>query len=418
MRVRVPYFCFLLLLIWTSMQAKESSNLLHDYIKLALESNTEILSAQLAAEASQQDSRLNSALPDPAFMVEGRGIPLQASLFSETREWMFMLEQMFPPPGTLKRLQEKGQFSADIETEMLQAVRNDIRQQVKKLYYDISYLDAALATNREHVLLLDEFEQIAQRKYVVGKSGQQDLYQIKIEQARLKTEELSLQEKRSSKAAELNRLLKRDLYETIPAAQLDSTITQLSNVIFDSLLIKSNPFLKAARIRIAAGENDIDLARANKRPSLKVMGGYMAMNDRDDALMGRVGLTLPFMPWSSKDTRAALEKSRVLRNKYETDYITLKDQLAVRIAETTNSISALADQINLYNTKIVPASEHTVTLSIAAYQTDSLDFLSLVQYAREQLKNELRRDELISSYQQKLAQLEYILGTSLDEVIK
>lgn len=406
-----------LLMCLTGFGAAKNSATLSQYIDTALQSNTEILSAQLAVEAAQQDGRMNSAFPDPAFMIEGRSIPLDVSRFGDTRELMFMLEQMFPAPGALNRLEQRGDLAADIEAEMLRAVQNDITKHVKQTWYQLSYLDAALKTNQRHIDLMNDFEQIAESKYIVGQTGQQDLYQIKIEKAQLKSEQASLKEKRDSMAAEFNRLLKRDLFLPVYTDSLTWPVTMVSSTFPDSLLDENNPLLAAAHIRIASRENDVELARANKRPAFKVMGGYMAMNNADDALMGRVGLTLPFMPWSSKDTRAAVEKSRVIKNKAEVDYQTLKDRLAVQLTESTNSLQALEEQIDLYQYQIVPAAAHTVSLSRVGYEAGSIDFLSLIQYAREQLRHELRRDELISQYWQKTAQLEFIVGTDL-EVLK
>ena len=74
--------------------------------------------------------------------------------------------------------------------------------QVKVIYFQLSFLDAALRTNQKHLDLLDDFNKIAESKYIVGKTGQQDLYQIKIEQGRLQSERLALEQKRASLAAD------------------------------------------------------------------------------------------------------------------------------------------------------------------------------------------------------------------------
>ncbi len=414
--VRISWLFILFVL--PVLNAQKQSDSLHFYIQKALESNTEIIAAQLAATASEQDSRLSSAVPDPAFMIEGRGIPMDISRFGETRELMFMLEQLFPARGSLELLEQRGLLEHDIKNEMLAAVENDIVQQVKINYYKMQFIESALATNLEHITLVNELEKIAENKYIVGQTGQQDLYQIKIEQARLDAERLSLEEKRATLIADFNRLLNRNMSIDIRTSGIDANIGRLSIAMLDSVIDRTSPFLRAAQIRIHSSENDVELARANKRPSFKVMGGYMAMNGTDDALMGRVGMTLPFLPWSNKDTHAAVEKSKVLLNKAEFDYKTMRDRLVVSLNQRTNEMNKIEEQIGLYDNQIIPASRQIVTLSITGYQADSVDFLSLIQYAREQRNHELRRDELASEYWQKVAQLEYALGTSLDEVIK
>ena len=415
--MKIKFLLLLLQACTLTLNAGDAS-LLDQYVNEALAANTQILSAQLAENASRHDSDISSALPDPFFMIEARGIPMNLSRYGETRELMFMLEQMFPPAGALKSMKQKGEFAADIQAEMLHAVENDIKRQVKNAYYQLSYLDAAIATNREHLQLMDQFERIVQSKYIVAKAGQQDVFQVKIEKARLETERLALLEKRATKAAEFNRLLNRELDQTAFTDTLASAAFTFNFAALESSIENWNPFLRAAQIRIESSKSDIALARANKRPSLKIMGGYMAMNNADDVLMGRVGMTLPFMPWSAKDTRAALEKSQILKNKISADYITLRDRIIVELIAQKNSISALSNQIEFYETQIVPAAEKTVSLSSIGYQADAIDFLSLVQYARELLNHKLRADLMRSDLQQQLANLENILGTSLEKVKK
>ncbi|MBN1482791.1 TolC family protein [candidate division KSB1 bacterium] len=417
MKKHTQYILLYLCCISSILSAQNGSSL-EDYLEQALTANTEIRKSQLAVEAAALDARMSRALPDPSFMIEGRGVPLEISRFGETREWMFMLEQMFPAPGSLKHLEQKAQFATDIQEALLRAVKNDITRQVKVIFYQLGYLDVALKSNADQLALLAEFEKIARSKYTVGRTGQQDLLQIEMEQARLLTARLKLEENLATETAEMNRILRRPLNETITTASLQLPAALYTASQLASIQEQFNPSLIIARLLLAVAENDGELARASKRPAFKVMGGYMVMNEMENTLMGRVGMTLPFMPWSSIKSRAAYEKSQVVKNKTEIEYQTLKDQLAVQLLAAVQDLSTLYNQIELYDQRIIPASEQTVSLSMAGYQADSVDFFSLIQYAREHLNNELLRDELVAMYWQKRAQLEYIVGTSLDEVTK
>ncbi len=71
----------------------------NDYIDMALKANKDIRSAQYALDSAKENARINSALPDPMLMIEGRGIPADISQYEETREWMVMISQPFPFPG-------------------------------------------------------------------------------------------------------------------------------------------------------------------------------------------------------------------------------------------------------------------------------------------------------------------------------
>jgi outer membrane protein, heavy metal efflux system len=406
LRIILFVLCFSL----TFSYAQDERLSLDEFIDMGLKTNLKLISSELNKKMFSQESRINSALPDAKFMIEGRRIPMDLSQFGQTQEVMFMIEQMFPFPGKLDAMAQKGEFITTIQAELKNAVKIDLTRNISQLYYKLAFLDNAIDINQQHIKLISTITKVVQSKYVVGKALQQDVNRIKIESKKFEAKNYSLVKERQNSAIKMNRLLNRQLDTKITEIELPKQIVQLSSEKIDSLIVLSNPFAKIAKLKIQSSGNDIRLAKLGNKPDLMLMGGYMAMNSMDDMYMGRVALTLPFLPWSNKDTKAQVEKAILFNQKEANDFKDIVENLLSFSKELVNSLASLNERIMLYDDEIVPLSEQTVVLSLNNYQTNTLDFLTLVSYSRELLNNKLDSLMLWDQYYQKLAELERIVG--------
>ena len=393
--------------------AQEENTGLNNLTKIALQENLQIVQSQINTKMFKQDERINSSFPDPKLMIEGRRIPMDLSQFGQTQEVMFMIEQLFPFPGKLDSKGKKGEYLAAIQGELETAIKLDIIASVSKLYYELAYTDVAININQQHIELLKVIENIALSKYTVGKTLQQDVSRIQVEGSKFKSQRIGLMEKRANAVVKLNRSLNRQLDTKISSLNLPNQFVALNLNDISKALAKNNPFVKIANLKIESSNNDIRLAKLGNKPDVMLMGGYMAMNNMDNMYMGRVSVTLPFMPWSNKDTNAQIEKSQLLYNKDGVNATDVLENVKSQSRELANSLNALKERILLYKDEIVPSSEQIVNLSLKNYQTSTLDFLTLISYSRELLNNKLDAKMLWKQYHQKIAELEQLVGTQI-----
>ena len=401
---------FVLCVLATIVFAQDEKSELDNLTSIALQENLQIVSSQINTKMFEQKKRINSSLPDPMFMIEGRQIPMDLSQFDQTQQVMFMIEQLFPFPGKLDKKGKKGEYAAAIQKELENAVKLDIIANVSQLYYKLAYTDMAIQINRQQLELLDAIKDISKSKYTVGKALQQDVSRIQIEKTKFESQQIALVENRANTVIKLNRLLNRQLETKIPAANLPNQVVALNLNEISTALSENNPFVKIVNLKIESSGNDIQLAKLGNKPDIKIMGGYMAMNNMDDMYMGQVSFTLPFMPWSNKDTKAQLEKSELAYNRENINARDVLDNLKSQSNELLNSLNALQERISLYEKEILPQSEQIVELSMKNYQTSTLDFLTLLSYSRELLNNRLDAQMLWNQYYQKIAELEKLIG--------
>jgi outer membrane protein TolC len=94
--------------------------------------------------------------------------------------------------------------------------------------------------------------------------------------------------------------------------------------------------------------------------------------------------------------------------------------------EVENTIVARAEQvlydfedshrkIKLYGDSLVPKAEELLQASETAYQSGTIDFLSLIDAQRTLLKFQLQHERAVTDNEQKLAELEMLAGGELGE---
>jgi len=374
----------------------------------AIESNRNISMAELDELFKSADINIQSALPDPLFMTEFRGMPVDPLEPAETGEWMYMVQQMFPYPGKLGRQKEIGSLQLDRQIWQTKAVQLEIRARVKIIYYNLAFTQKALDMNDQIIHLLQQVLLVSEAKYRVGSASQQDVYRAQIEIARIEAERVELQRFFDTQVAALNRVIGRAL-DTPPSTFVmpDSLFAMNMTVeTLDTLLVQNNPVLKSAAVVVRQRDKEFSLAKLSRYPDVTVMGGYMAMNDMPDRLMGRLSVTLPFMPWSRKDSQAQIQKASAAKSKKEVAYADLLEKLRYKVIETVNAIQSIQTRYELFSRTIIPVQNRSIKVSIADYKTGTVDFMTVLTNIRGLLNDQLKAERLKADYYQKLAELE------------
>jgi len=374
----------------------------------AFESNRDISMAELDELFKTAEIDIQSALPDPVFMTEFRGMPIDPIDPAETNEWMYMVQQMSPFPGKLGRKKEIGALQLDRQIWQTRAVQLALRARVKKIYYNLAFTQKALDMNDQIINLLQQVLQVSEAKYRVGSASQGDVYRAQIEIARLEAERVELQRFFDTRVAALNRVIGRSLDTPPPVFEMPDSLFTMNRTVasLDTLLIQNNPMLKSAFMNLRQKDKELSLARLTRYPDVTVMGGYMAMNDMPDRLMGRLSVTLPFMPWSRKDSKAQIQKASAAKSKQEIAYTDLLEKLRYKVIETVNSIQSIQTRYEIFGKTIIPVQNLSIKVSIADYKTGTVDFLTVLTNIRELFDDQLKAERLKADYYQKLSELE------------
>ncbi len=391
------------------------------YIDEALQRNPALQEALARYRASLQKATQVSALPDPMLnftqfvrSVETRVGP-QVSLFS--------LSQKFPWFGKLDIQGQMAVKEAFILYQQFRALERETIAQVKRAYYELLYFEHALRITRQEELLLDHYERLAQSRYSAGQGLQQAVVKIQSEITRLIDRIKLFDQQRESLIARLNTLMSRR--PEAPLAVVE--IGELPPVELDledlyALGEKHRPELRASLARIERGELGIELAKKDYWPDLTVSAGFINVQGREDAAgiampppdNGKnafnfsIGVNLPI--WRNKYRAEVVEATEnVIASRR--NYLDIRNGIDFSIRDQVLRIQTLKDQLDLYDTVLIPQAEEALRSTESAYETGQVGAIELLDSERFLLSARLTEERYRIDYLKALAELERALGT-------
>ncbi len=409
-----------LLVIWVVFiysYAYAETNTLQQWIQTALENNRDVSVQKLKEQMSEFDADITSALPDPVFMTEFRGMPIDPIDLGQTSEWMFMLQQTFPFPGKLGKNKEIANINLKIQNQQYLATENRVVAIVKSLYYQKLYLKQNINTYNEIDEILTSLLQVADIKYKSGMISLVDINRFYIQQEKNRNKIVAFEQLNRSLDLKINNVLGNPLNTQLPP--LDEPIDLMhplpSNTQIDSLLKSNNPDLESTVLKVQTAELDYKLSKLDNYPDITIMGGYMAMYNMPDRLMGRISISLPFMPWSSKNTKARTQKTKLLIDHNITQKTDLLEKLKNESGDILLNLKSIKSQYTTFIDKILPTSKQNIDLLITAFQTSSVDYADLLKSINDYLSLKVEKEKLLFDYRVKLAELEVITSSQIIE---
>ncbi len=382
----------------------------------ALRNNREILAAQKRLEAARQRPYRESALPDPTFSLgySSNGSPRPfAGLGTEpTSNAGFMVTQEFPFPGKRKLRGDIAAKEAETEREELRAVIRSVTARVKQAYHRLHHSYAAVDILERNLDLLRKFIRIAEARYAVGRAAQQDILKAQTQLAILETRRLKMQTDRESAEAELNSLLNRPPGSPLgrppdlPPGELRVTLEQLY-----AEARRTSPMLGRDQKQIERTELAANLARKDYYPDYALSAGYFNMGRMPDMYQFRIDFKLPAYFWRKQRTEVAEQALRLdqARRAYEATNQSLNFKIKddYLMAQTSRRL------MDLYSTTVVPQAALTLESSIPAYETGSVDFLTLLTNFMTVVEYELNYHEEMLNFHLALVRLEEMTGVEL-----
>ncbi len=383
---------------------------LADAIAQARVVNPMLQAARLEADAARARVSQAGALPDPELGFALMNRPLTGFGTEEPMTMnSFQLRQMFPWPGKLgfmergARHMSRAMELAALESEVALVAR------VKRVYYEIAYMDRALVIMDDTRELMRQFLEVSTTLYTVGRGVQQDVLQAQVAVA-IMTEGITVMEQdRLAMAARLNALLGRAATAPVGLLQLPAPAGELAPV--DTLMARAaenRPALAAARERTLAAEAEYRAVRRELYPDFMVGLEYGQRPQFDDMLSLMVGVRVPIFAGSRQlpqrveaRARQAAEEA-MLQETYNETYAMIAEARAE--AERASRLS------RLYETSIIPQARAAVESSLSAYRVGEVDFMTLVENELTVNRYEIERVRLAASYHGAVAEIEALVG--------
>ena len=401
-----------ILILFTALGFHLSGNAqtLEDYFQIAAENNPGLLAKYKNFEAAMQRVAQVSSLPDPNLSfgyfispVETRVGPQQAR---------FSLTQMFPWFGTLSAQENAASLLAEAKYQEFLDARNKLYYQVSASYFPLYELEKLISIEEENQRILSSYKEIATVQFQNDKGSMVDVLRVDIMLKDATTELSILNQKKKPLETRFNKLLNRDVNESIEI--IDSL--QIKRIIpdfrKDSLLL-ANPLLEELDLKVQASQAQERAAIKQGLPKFGVGLDYVIVGERTgattsdngkDVLMPMVTMSLPIFRGKYK---AAQNEAQLMQESYELQ----KEEVANRLISSYEmiwyKIQKQTELIVLYEAQI-QESEQSLNLLFSAYSNSGKDFEEVLRMQQQILKYQRMKATALSDYHIALAELDYI----------
>ncbi len=385
-------------------------------LAIAREGSPDVRMVRLEAEAARERIGPAGALPDPFLRVElenitrngTQGATLSPANVGDTN---YLLAQPLPFWGKrdLKRdiaaaeAEQAGGRAADIWAE--------VAGRIKGLYAQYWLTHRAVQLTRENIDLSRQLEQIAQVRYAGGLAAQQDAIRAQVERSTLDNELVGMETDYRQQAAFINAMLARSANAPLaePSA-LRPLPARLDAARLGERLVERNPQLAIEAARIDGAGKSRDLAYRNNVPDFIVGVQPMQVGDRVDQWNLMLELNIPLQ----QGTRRSQEReSERMLEAASARKEALAHRLHGELSGAVASLEAARMTEEITRNRLLPQAELTFKSALAGYETGKVDFATLLDAQRQIRNARLALLRAQASQQQRLADIERLLGEDL-----
>lgn len=386
-------------------------------VEEALEKNPEIVAARKKWEAAAQKISQASSYPDPTLSYGYFGRRVETRVGPQRNR--LTLSQKFPFFGKLSLKGEIASKAADETRELYEAKKLGIISRVKSAYYRLFLAHKAIQINEENTDIVRRFARIAEVKYATGKVSQQDVLKAQVELSKFANELITLKQEKETAEASINTLLDRPPEEPLGIpAEVQKTPLRFSVAKLREIALERSPLLKAAQTAIERSRAALDLAKRNYYPDFTVGLNYIEVkggttrssDDGKDALLFTVGINIPI--WTGS-LRAGVDEAVADIGAASSVFRTRRNGIVFEVEDLFVKVDTAARLVDLFKTTLIPLAEQSLEAATAGYQTEKVDFLNLLDSQRKLQDFQLDYFRALVSYQQRLTDLERVVGVDL-----
>ena len=386
----------------------------------AIEQNPALLASRARYQAARQRVPQVTALPDPTLNVSQALRSVETRVGSQTGG--ITLTQSLPWFGARDLRGRVALSEADAQFRLHQAEEREVIARVRRTFYDLAYLDAALRLLDEEHALLGHYETLARARYSTGQGLQQAVIRLQAELTRISDRQRQLGRQRRILGVNLNTLCGRAPQTAVsPVPSLERPEVNLDREHLLGLGGRNRHELLAAAALVQAGEEAVELAGMSFRPRFTASLALMNVAGRDpldsvgplppdegkNSVSVSLGVSLPV--WK-ESYRAGVEEAGHRLTAQRRRLEEIRDAMENAVEQALIRIATLDEQIALLDTVLIPQSEESLHATQTAYETGQVGVLDLLDGERVQLDVLRMRARYISDFLIALADLERSVG--------
>jgi cobalt-zinc-cadmium efflux system outer membrane protein len=293
------------------------------------------------------------------------------------------------------------------------AALRDLRHDLRVAYFNLALARNTLDLGRLIVEQSNRLVGIAEARFAAGDIAQFEVLQARLIAARAAADLARLEGGERVALAAANQLLNRAPDSPLPLAVslfVARRPVDTSQLISQSLA--QNVELRQAEQQIVAEQSRLRLARANRIPTPSIGPGIEAI---DPSLPHNYGLTMqvtvPLPVFNRGNAEVAHSNALIEQLTLERD--DARQRISSGIGQSSLRLEAARQQVDLYETRLLPDAERVRSLAEEAYRAGETGLLPVIDAQRSALDVRQGYLQALFDYQNALADLEQTAGVPL-----
>lgn len=369
---------FILFIIPIFGRTAEQRVELSDMLKLAEERNPALKSYSSLTNAQSYRVGIVQNLPDPSveFGFKNAGYAKFTLGKEDMSAITFSVSENIPFPGKLRIMGDIEENKLTMSKERLKSLKLSIKREIKELYSKLFYYTKSIEIFIKKKEYLKKGLKLAETKYSLNLGNQSDIFRANLEINKIDEMLILMERMKDETISRLKSIM--DYPDVLILADKEISLENFDYKIstLSDETIKSSPILEESRTMVEEGSNEVKLAKREYYPNIMLKAGNDFRGSLDGAYEVMVGIEIPifFKRKQSNMVKGALEKHRSLKD----GYVAMKNEIINELNEVFIEANASQNLIKLYKEKILPQASLTIESSLANYQYDKVDFLTLI----------------------------------------
>ncbi|MFA5156744.1 MAG: TolC family protein [Candidatus Omnitrophota bacterium] len=394
-----------------------SLNLLIDE---CLTNNPQIQAAKQRYEAAQARVRLLRTLEDPKIEYEyNKIIPdmIAGGTGNAGAMRTFQVSQEIPFPTKLFLRKQSAQKEANAYEQEYKETERKVIKDLKDSYFQLFLNDKKIEVTKENLGLLSQFIEIANKKYAVNKTGQQDSLKAQVEYSKLSNQFVLLEQEKKIFQSMLNSLLNRSQdIELSNIEEKSNKALELDEQRILKLTKENRPELRSFKEMLRKAEIDYALAKQEYFPDFMIKYKRQEKNGGVGSWSGMLGITVPLWFWEKQDSFVKEAHANVGVGKAE--YQAEENMVLFEARSAYARFEAGKKLVKIYETGVLPQAQAALETAQRGYETGAVSFLDLLDSLRTLREFQIEYFEALANLEIALADLERTVGVDLSEVKK
>lgn len=398
---------------------------LSELISTALARHPRIQAARRRVAAAANEIPQARALPDPMlnntfWPIEDHALQTAAGRVGH----QMGINQQVPWPAKLDSRAAIAARDVEVAQAEVEEIEKEIVESVQLAYYELWFAQRAVEIVEDNQELVDDLKQVSEARYRAG-GTQQDILRAELEADKLEDQLIELRRRTEQARADLGALVRQpaDLMPE-PTIELPSGVTRVQLMELIAEAERCNPTLRGLAAEIARDREKQRLAYLQKYPDLQFGVGWTLVTEEDsvspvanghDNVNFTLGVTLPI--WKDKiaaGIREAANRSASTAQLREAE----RDRLYGELRRLVAAAQAAIEQTDLFEQRLIPRTEQTLSLATADYRGERTDFFNLIDIYRELLTYQMQLARARATLAGTIAEIERAAGCSLMPTLK